>query len=88
MTIRYGTIVKPWDPGDMDENGFPTCSGHYDNWGTYLDIEDICIGIVTNPEDSEQIRVKWLNSCKKHKIRTNGYQSHEVSKLWEIGQIQ
>jgi hypothetical protein len=80
MTIRVGTIVTQFD---SDEE-YKSCSW-YNREET--DIYNVCVGIVTNADNPEQIVVKWITSCEEHDSTIFVSQRHEIDELWEIGQV-
>lgn len=82
MTIRVGTVVRPYNATD---GTFPC---RYDKTGLEP-IEAVCVGIVTNVVDwteldSPYIEVKWIQTCESGKGLSNRFHSDD---LWEIGQI-
>lgn len=77
MTIRVGTIVTRYEPGELDDHGYRLCDA---------DILDVCIGIVTEADDIEYIGVHWLKMCRWHKGRETVIYL-ECDRMWEIGQL-
>lgn len=79
MTLRVGTIVRPFEYDEYDEGCF-SC-----NWDED-DISNVCVGIILICDD-EDAKVNWVQICTQHLNETPRHQMLEYPKLYEIGQI-